>query len=170
MDAQWQEEFRARMRRFEVRRQPQPNELSLSIKIRVRSGCFHRDHSPHAYALIDQQLGKLSRSETCLVFEEHETGPEVLVYLAVATAGLTLAKSVIDLVTAIIKARSAGVDKGDRPSEPVELVVRRISGEGEFREELVLRFGHKDPVVAQNIGQSLSEALRKLLEDKPKDG
>jgi hypothetical protein len=123
MDAQWQEAFRARMRRFEIRRQPKPNELSLSIKIRVRSGCFHREHSPHAYALIDQQLGKLLPSETGLVFEEHETGPEVLVYVAVATAGLTLAKSVIDLVTAIIKTRSAGVEKGDRPSEPLELVV-----------------------------------------------
>jgi hypothetical protein len=37
-------------------------------------------------------------------FLEHESGPEILAYLAAATAGLTLAKSVFDLITAIINA------------------------------------------------------------------
>src|SRR2546427_8354965 len=134
MDAQWQETFRGRMRRFEARRTPRPGELSVSIKVRVVSGCFHREHSPRAYALIDQAAEQLVTSEHGFAIEEHESGPELLVYLALATAGVTLAKSIIDLVTAIIKARSEGVEKGDRPSDPVELIVRRTGEGSEFRE------------------------------------
>ena len=115
MDAQWQETFNARMRRFEARRPPRPGQLSVSIKVRVVSGSFHREHSPRAYALIDQLLTSLPPSEPGFAIEEHESGPELLVYVALATAGVTLAKSVIDLVTAIIKARSEGLEKAIHP-------------------------------------------------------
>ncbi|MFL6519908.1 MAG: hypothetical protein ACJ8NS_06780 [Chthoniobacterales bacterium] len=37
------------------------------------------------------------------LFVEHETGPEIVLYLGVITAGLGLAKAVIDLVAIIIK-------------------------------------------------------------------
>jgi len=147
------------MRRFEARRPPLSGELSVSIKVRVISGCFHREHSPRAYFLIDQVLSSLPPSEPGFAFEEHESGPELLVYLALATAGVTLAKSVIDLVTAIIKARSEGVKKGDRPSDPVELIVRRTGEGSEFREEVVVRLGHSDAIDAMATGQSLNEAL-----------
>ena len=58
-------------------------------------------------------------------FEEHESGPELLVFVAVVTAGISLAKSVIDLIVAIIKARSEGIKKGDHPASPLDLIVRR---------------------------------------------
>lgn len=51
MDREWQETFRNRMRGFEARRAPQPGEAAVSIKVRVASGCFHREHSPRAYEL-----------------------------------------------------------------------------------------------------------------------
>lgn len=38
-------------------------------------------------------------------FEEHESGPEIIARLVLGAAGLTIVKSVIDLVTAIINAR-----------------------------------------------------------------
>ncbi len=174
MSTMWQNTFRERMRRFEAGRSPQPNELSVSIKVRVTSGCFHREHSPHAYTLIDRQLARLSARANEFAFEEHESGPEILAYLAVATAGATLAKSVIDLITSIIKARSAGVRRGDRPSDPIELVVRRIAHGSEFREEVVLRVGHNETVGATTIKERLDEALRKLARqdadrDEPED-
>lgn len=74
--------------------------MELSIKLRVVSGCFHGEHSPRAYELIDLHL---VGSSPGLEYVEHESGPELLAYLAVATAGITLAKSVIDLITAIIR-------------------------------------------------------------------
>lgn len=160
MDAEWQQTFRNRMRRFNTRHPPRAGDIALSIKLRVVSGCFHREHSPCAYQLIDSQL---ARSVPDLQFVEHESGPELLVYMAVATAGLSLAKSVIDLVTAIVKARSEGVKKGDRPADPLELIVRRVDDGREFREEMVLRIGQNDPVDPKIIEKQVNEALRKLL-------
>jgi hypothetical protein len=71
--------------------------------------------------------------------EEHESGPEILVYLAVTTAGLSLAKSIVELVTAIIKARSEGIKRGDRPADPLEVIVRGHSRDGEHTEERIMR-------------------------------
>jgi hypothetical protein len=167
VDREWQETFRNRMRGFEARRAPGPGEAAVSIKVRVASGCFHREHSPRAYELIDRSLIKLAGSDGSFAFEEHESGPEILVYLALTTAGLSLAKSIIDLITAIIKARSEGIRKGDSPAHPVELIVRRVHDAQEFREETVLRIGHEDAVDEAKVERQLRDALRKLLKDEP---
>jgi len=163
MDAEWQQTFRNRMRGLESRRPPQAGDIALSVKLRVVSGCFHREHSPYAYQAIHSHLAS---SAPDLEFVEHESGPELLVYVAVATAGLTLAKSVIDLITAIIKARSEGVKKGDRPNDPLELIIRRVEDGTGFHEEIVLRIGHNDPVDSKVIEKQIAEALRKLHEQK----
>ncbi len=165
-DAAWQKTFRDRMHRFETRRSPTSEELAVSIKIRVSSGCFHREHSPRAYELIDKQLGALSPSEAEFSFEEHESGPELLAYLAVTTAGLTLAKSIIDLVIAIIKARSDGIKKGDHPAEPLELIVRRIQDGDKFEEDIVLRIGSTDTVDPAEIKKHLDKTIGKLAQKK----
>jgi hypothetical protein len=151
------------MRRFEASRASRAVEVAVSIKVRVVSGCFHREHSPHAFEIIDRQLLSIPGSEQEFSFEEHESGPELLVYLAVTTAGITLVKSVIDLIITIIKARSESVKKGDRPSDPIELIVRRVEMGGEFREEIVLRIGHDDPINPQDIEERLKDAAAKLL-------
>jgi hypothetical protein len=161
MDPEWQKTFRERMHRFEARASARPGDVALSIKVRVVSGCFHREHSPHGYGVIDSHLAKLP-PDSELVFEEHESGPELLVYLAVATAAITLAKSVIDLITAIIKARAEGVKKGDKPSDPLEVIVRQVEKGQDVREEIVMRIGHKDPADAKVIEQQVAIALRKL--------
>jgi hypothetical protein len=150
------------MRGFSGRRPARVGDVPLSIKLRVVSGCFHREHSPDAYALIDSQLRSLSPD---VEFVEHESGPELLVYLAVATAGLTLAKSVIDLITAIIKARSDGVKRGDHPADPLELVIRRVDDGHEFREEVVFRIGHTDPVDARAVEKQVAKAIRDLFKN-----
>jgi hypothetical protein len=160
MDAEWQQTFRNRMQGFKARRPSRAGDVAVSIKLRVVSGCFHREHSPLAYELIDSHA---DRSSPELEFVEHESGLELLIYMAVATASLTLAKSVIDLVTAIVKARSEGVKKGDRPSDPLELIVRRVDDGTEFREEMVLRIGHNDSVDSKLVEKQVAEALRKLL-------
>jgi hypothetical protein len=97
--------------------------------------------------------------------EEHETGPELLAYMALGTAGLMLAKSIVDLIIAIIKARSEGIAKGDRPSGLVELIVRRTDECG--GEELVLRLGPRDAVSDDLISKCLHEALEKIVQPNP---
>jgi len=95
-------------------------------------------------------------------FEEHESGPELLVWLALGTAGVTLAKSVIDLVTAIVKARSEGIKKGDSKSAPVELIVRKVITDDKVIEEKVLRFDYKDEVNIEQIEKALIKAVEKI--------
>ena len=82
---------------------------------------------------------------------------------ALGTAGITLAKSVIDLVTAIIKARSEGIRKGDSRSAPVELIVRKVITEDKIIEEKVLRYDYKDEVNAEQIEKALIEAVEKII-------
>ena len=98
----WENEFRNRIKKFEASSPEKGNGLSVSIKVRVIVGCYHREHSPEAYRIIDEYLR--SHPSTGISFQEHESGPELLVYLSLGAAGISLTASVINLVTAIIKA------------------------------------------------------------------
>lgn len=163
MDTSWPDEFGRRMRGFSGMRPAQPGQVALSIKVRVASGCFHREHSPYAYAFIDEYLRQSRESDQPFDLIEHESGPEILVYVAATTAGIALAKSVIDLIVTILKARSESVKRGDRPREPLELIVRRSVDGTHVEEEVVLRVGHTDAVDHASVERQLVEALKKLL-------
>ena len=158
----WQSEFQGRMHAFELRRPPRQAEVSVSLKVRVVSGCFHREHSPRAYALMDELLVSIAPAEADFTLVEHESGPEILVYLAVLAGGIGLAKSVIDLIVTILKARAEGIKKGDSPSHPLEIIVRRITERDKFIEETVLRVGHTDPINRAKIEAKLNDALKRL--------
>jgi hypothetical protein len=153
----WEAEFTERLRSFESIH-PTPGERAVSLKVRVTSGCFHREHSPEAYALIDAHLASMPRGSRPLGFEEHESGPEILLLV---TAGLGLLREVVALLAAILKARQKGVERGDRPSEPLELIVRRMDDNGTLREETLLRIGHRDAVDEAQLLDALrgSDAL-----------
>ena len=165
MDVRWQESFRNRMRRFESQTETRPGEAAVSIKVRVSSGCFHREHSPHAYELIDRSLNKVATPDLVFAFEEHESGPEILAIVSLTAAGLSLAASVINFITAIVKARSEGIKRGDGPTDPLEVIVRRVHGDNQFHEETVVRFGQSGAIDGAKIEQQLTGALRKLLMD-----
>lgn len=158
MNAVWQSEFRERMRRFGG--SPAENSMPVSIKVRITSGCFHREHSPYAYRLIDDFVARTEATTPRCQIEEHESGPEIPVYLAVTTAGLTFAKSVVDLVTAIIKARSEGVKNGDRQTEPLELIVRGHSKDGEYFEEKILRIPNDQVITEKVIADALEQGAK----------
>jgi hypothetical protein len=167
MDPAWESQFRTRMQAFELSRATSGDGIPVSVKVRVTSGCFHREHSPQAYALIDERLDSMPRDAE-FAFEEHESGPELLVLLALATGGLGLAKSIVDLITAIIEARREGVARGDKPREPVELIVRRMDGD-EYREETVLRIGHRKEVNRARIEALVKDAIERLTLDERSD-
>lgn len=167
MDPDWEREFRGRMELFgqATKEGGQP----LSIKVRVEAGCFHREHSPEAYRLIDEYLASPDLSDCRFQFDEHESGPEVLVFAAVATAGLTLARSIVELITAIIKARSEGIKRGDRPSAPLELIVRGYSRDGEYFEEKVLRIPPGEVVTPRMVEDAVPKRFRKTPKRKRKE-
>ena len=168
MDAAWLAEFRRRMDHFGGEKPP--GGVPLSIKIRTRSGCFHREHSPEAFRFIDNHLRQSTSADVPYQIEEHESGPEILVYLAVSTAGLVLAKSIVELVTAIIKARSDGIKKGDSPSAPLELIVRGYSKNGEYFEETILRVPSNGSVTTKLIEDVLAEHRLKMEKHNLKKG
>lgn len=158
----WENEFRMRMARFKRGLPSQGNVKEFSIKIRVISGCYHREHSPHAYQIIDEYINSTHLADCEYI--EHENGPELLVWVSLATVGVGLAASIINLVTAtaIIKARSEGIKHGDRPSEPLELIVRDFDGNGTLREEKVLRIGSSQEVNESMVEQALLKATNKM--------
>jgi hypothetical protein len=164
MNPDWQTEFRQRMAVFRSNSNDS-NKFAISIKIRVTSGCFHREHSPRAYELID----RYQRSEqiTDAVIEEHESGPEVLAWVVLTTSGISLAAAVINLVAAIIKARSQGITKGDHPSDPLELIVRGHSTKGAFFEETLLRIPSGHPVDAKEVEKVLLKVISGRVAEKP---
>jgi hypothetical protein len=164
----WENEFRHRIRSFEASPSAKGGGLSVSIKIRVMSGCYHREHSPNAYRVIDEYFRSHPSAE--FSFQEHESGPELLVYLSLGAAGISLTASVINLVTAIIKARSEGIKRGDRPSEPLELIVRGFDENGQLKEEKILKFTSQDPVSKKKIEGTLLNSVKLIfLKDQEKE-
>jgi hypothetical protein len=69
------------------------------------------------------------------------------------------------LVTAIIKARSEGIKKGDFPSAPIEFIVRKFITEDKIIEEKVLRFDFKDAVNTEQIERVLIKAVEKITQN-----
>jgi hypothetical protein len=128
------------------------------------------DPTINEHALIDRYLERLTPFDADFEFEKHESGPEILVYLAVTAAGMTLAKSIIELVTIIIKARSETYKKGDLPSKAVELIVRHVDEKREQRDEITLRFEQNEIRDETIIEQKLMEALREIAKEKKQQG
>lgn len=164
MEPTWNSIFKKRILGFERIHSVFKNNIAVSIKLRVTGGCFHREHAPYAYSEIDKYLNALTPNQTPFRFEEHESGPEILVYLALTTAGITLAKSIIDLIAAIINAHSEGGKKGDR-CPPLDLIVRRIQKNGQFMEETVVQIGLREKINSNEIERKLNAALFKLLKN-----
>jgi hypothetical protein len=140
--------------------------LAVSIKVRVTSGCFHREHSPQAYRMIDEYLHLHAQEDARWSFQEHESGPELLVYLALTTAGLSLAAGIINLVTAIIKARADGIKNGDHPDAPLEIIVRGHDQGGEFYEEQILRVESRSPLAREVIEKAMNQGLKAIEKKK----
>jgi hypothetical protein len=137
------------------------NGIPISIKIRADYGCFDKSCCLNAFKIIDSEIYK-SRNQD-YKYVKHESGPELLVVLGLTAAGLSLAKSIIDLVTVIIKARFEGQKLGDNHKhDPVSLIVRRIEKPNEVIEEKVFTFSENDKVDTEIISKLLNDSCKKI--------
>ncbi len=161
MDEDWLAGFRHTVSEFK-RKQTGSGQV-VSVKVRVESGCFHREHSPVAYKIIDANRERPPDHTEVI---EHESGPELLLYLAVTAGALSLAKGVIELITAIFKARSAGIKKGDQPKDPLVLIVRRVDEKNEYREDVILRICHTEAVDSGAIERELTAAIKEIIRQR----
>jgi hypothetical protein len=169
MDEAWLSEFRQRLTDFQAER-GDGSSTAVSIKVRVSSGCFHREHSPEAYQIIDRYLAAHPLDPVREEYIEHESGPEVIAYIALGAAGLGLAKSIIELITAIIKARSEGIKKGDKPREALAVIVRGYRNETEYFQETTLRIENQTAVDSKAVKQALDGAFKTLTKPNKAQG
>jgi hypothetical protein len=160
----WEDEFNRRMERFHPSSSVEGEGIPISIKIRPSGGCFHREHSPIAYQIIDEYLRSHPSSD--FDFEEHESGPELLVYLAFATAGISLTANIINLVIAIIKARTEGIQRGDHRDAPLELIVRGFDENGKLREEKIITIDPWQNTTEDLIERALLTSTSRMIPKK----
>jgi hypothetical protein len=90
---------------------------------------------------------------------EHESGPELLTWIG---SGLSVAAGVISVVVAIIGARRAGVQGGDAPSDPLEVIVRRMDDGDTFREEKIAVIPYGDAIDPRQIKALLDAGVASL--------
>lgn len=154
----WLAKFDGRMKEFSAGR---TQGLALSVKVRVQTGCFHREHSPVAYDIIDAYLDKQQREPVEFRLEPHETGPEFLVWMAYGTAVVSMVTALTSLITAVISARSQGIMRGDRSNSSLDIIVRYMSIHG--LTEISLLTVHPDSQFLKGeLKGALTSALRSI--------
>ncbi len=158
MSNSWEFDIRERLDSFARRRRPNNSAIPISVKVRVTGGCYHREHSPNAYKIIDSQLHSPAFDDS-LQFEEHESGPELLLLYV---TGINLATGVINFISTMIKARSDGIKKGDHPSQPIELIVRSFNDSGKLTEETILHIDSKHSPNKKEVELLINAALNRM--------
>jgi len=133
--------------------------IQVAIKIRAERGCFCRSHSREANRLIDEYIRNNHFHD--YEYHEHESGPEIIAWLALGTAGVTVTKSLIDLVTTIIKACKKGEEKGDNFHGKLLLIVRDTHKTETSTEEFVLEIYDKDIVSSETIQKAIETGVNK---------
>ena len=165
----WQQEISRRLERLNHGRSGQG--LAVSVKVRVKSNCFCYGHSGHFHRMMDRHWEREGPSRW--EYEEHESGPEWLLYLALTAAGLGVAekslgivKSVIDLVILAVKTHREERRKRDERPEPLSIVVRGFGPEGAFFEKPVIEIDCEDPPGDKAIKESLTAVIQQIAEER----
>jgi hypothetical protein len=150
---------------------PLDYEKYISIKLSPPSGCCCSNCWPETWKIVNQFIypcgpikhegdAVIKKDGNIFVLEQHESGPEILVFLALATASATLAKSVIDLITTIIKGLSS---EHRKQPQRIKIVKRRLI-KGNIEEEKLIEI---DIPVSKNIEKQLEEKIKQALNRNP---
>ena len=137
---------------------------SITIKIRTEHGCFCRNHSRETNRLIDEIFQRNNSYE--FDYHEHESGPEIIAWLALGTAGLTVTKSLIDLITAIINACKEGRKKGDNQGGKLMLIVRDTYRTENSTEEIVLEIYENDLIDSAKVKKAIESGVNNKFNKK----
>lgn len=138
----------------------------ISIKIRAEHGCWCKNHSPETNRLIDQYVYGHRDEDHGLEYHHHETGPEIIAWLALGTAGFSVTKALIDLITAIINAAQKGHKKFDAQHGKLMLIIRDTRKTGAFTEEIVLEIYDSDLISPEQVKKAIEAGLNKRVKHK----
>lgn len=145
---------------------PEKYEKYISIKLSPPSGCCCSHCWPKTWQKINEFIAPsgpvghegdalIGNDENKFVLESHESGPEIIVYIA---ASVTLVTSVIDLVTTIIK----GISKESRKQPPRIRISKRQIVKGEIEEENLIEI---DIPISKDIEKQLEEKIRQAIKN-----
>jgi hypothetical protein len=150
---------------------PPDYEKYIVIKLSPPSGCCCSGCWPKTWEIVNQTIypcgpikhegdALIKRDENIFVLEQHERGPEIIVFLALVTASATFAKSIIDLIATIIK----GLSSEQRKQPPRIKIVKRSLIKGKFEEENLIEI---DIPASKNIEKQLEEKIKQALNKNP---
>ena len=164
----WNDELDMRLFQFSNKHIIKEGEEAVSIKVRAEGGCFHKSCCPYALHIIYNKMKEMNNDE--FQYIEHESGPEIIAYISLAASSVLLAKSVIELITTIIKARFEGQKNGDgHKGNPVTLIIRKTQKEKEVIEEQIMTFTESDIISQEIVSKLLTDGYNRLKE-KEKSG
>jgi hypothetical protein len=146
---------------------PKEYENYTSIKLSPPSGCCCSHYWPETWQKVNQTIAPcgpvehegdalIKKNGNAFVLESHESGPEIIVYLTLVSASAILAKSVIDLITTIIKALSSE----HRKQPPRIKISKRQIIKGNIEEETLIEI---DIPISKGIEKQLEEKIMKAI-------
>lgn len=146
---------------------PREYDKYISIKLSPPSGCCCSHCWPETWRAINSFISPfgpvdhegdavIGAGEDKYVLESHESGPEIIVYFALATASTTLLKSVIDLITAFVR----GLSHEHRTRHPSIRISKRQLVKGKIEEESVMEI---DIPVSKDTQKQIEERIRNLM-------
>jgi hypothetical protein len=146
---------------------PKEYENYTSIKLSPPSGCCCSHCWPETWQKVNQTIAPcgpvehegdalIKKNGNAFVLESHESGPEIIVYLTLVSASAILAKSVIDLITTIIKALSSE----HRKQPPRIKISKRQIIKGNIEEETLIEI---DIPISKGIEKQLEEKIMKAI-------
>lgn len=150
---------------------PKEYEKYISIKLSPPSGCCCSDCWPETWHKINQTIAPcgpvghegdalIEKNGNKFVLESHESGPEIIVYFALATASVTLVKSIIDLIATIIKSLSSE----HRKQPPRIKISKRRIVKGKIEEETLIEI---DIPISKDIEKQLEKEIKQSINKTP---
>lgn len=153
VDPHWLNKLRFHLADFRATAFPARG-LPCSVKLRPESGRFDREHSPHAYQIIESTVRPILTSRHWLL--DHSTGPEILTFAGRALAELTLCETTVTTMARIVGARVQGARLGDPCEAALTALVRGFDEHGEYFERTVWRGAPKEEASPADIVAGLA--------------
>ena len=147
---------------------PQEYEKYISIKLSPPFGCCCSHCWPETWKAVNSFISPfgpvghegdavIGAGNDKYILESHESGPEIIMYLALATASVTLLKSVIDLINTFVN----GFSKEHRKQPPKIKITKRQFVKAKIVEENIMEI---DIPVSKGTQKEIEKNIKSLLD------
>lgn len=93
---------------------------SIAVSVQLRTIGIQIGSS---YSIIEDMI-QSSQTIAKFRYSRHESGPEIIFHIALATAVITLAKGIVELLTSLTNLITQRIREGSEKSQGLELVIR----------------------------------------------